>query len=815
MPGLLERVSKLKSASLDELRLRCAQAARARLERIGLGWDSRVPTDRGFAQVLRSANPGQVANSDHLLEIFRERAGNALELLPGLTNPESAARELARRWPETAADIISSAERLASGELELGGRRTAIASPPDWMVEPRSGTRVPAVHWSRLAVLEPRVTGDCRLLWELNRHQYFVTLAHAYQLTGDDRYPRIILQHMSSWMDVNPPKIGINWASSLEVAFRAISWIWALYLVRDSRSLDGPTFLRLLKFLYLHARHIEDNLSTYSSPNTHLTGEALGLLYIGAAVPELTRAAHWRALGARILAEQLERQLLADGVYFEHSTYYHRYTTDFCLHALLLARGAESWLAAAIRPKLNLLLDYLLDITRPDGTSPLIGDDDGGRLVLLGQRAPNDFRDTLAIGAAILQRSDCAFAAGHSVQELIWLLGPAGLRQYESLTIAPPAHESRAFAFSGYYVMRESWGPGADWGLVRCGPPAAAPGTHAHADALSLELSVAGRPVLIDPGTYIYTAAPDEREYFRASAAHNTMTVDDRSSAEPGYSVFKWSSVPQSRATAWISDEIFDFFEGEHDGYRRLDPPALHSRAIFFLKGEYWVICDRVRSTGPHRLALHFHWAPGVRLGTEGDDTLTVFVSDASTPDARARVFARTGRLTCEQGWVSPGYGARTRAPASVFRLESADTEEVVTLAARSTAPLRLQECSWRTRSDRRAGVLDIPMVSGKDTILTGPTLTGDGGDVVSDAAWTWVRRSREGTVMAFALIHGRTLIVDKRRQFQADHIVDYATGRRGPDGWRIGVRSSSDRAQRSVSSMNNGVQESCAASVE
>ena len=56
--------------------------------------------------------------------------------------------------------------------------------------------------------------------------------------------------------------------------------------------------LRLLKFLEVSARHVERYLSTYFSPNTHLTGEALGLLYIGTQFPELA--------GARIAAAAAE-----------------------------------------------------------------------------------------------------------------------------------------------------------------------------------------------------------------------------------------------------------------------------------------------------------------------------------------------------------------------------------------------------------------------------------------------------------------------------------------------------------------------------
>jgi len=199
------------------------------------------------------------------------------------------------------------------------------------------------VHWSRLDYLDAELAGDKKIVWELNRHQYFTTLGQAYWLTGDERYAQTFVVHLESWMDQNPPKLGINWASSLEIAFRSISWLWGFYFFRDSPTLNSRTFLRALKFLYLNARHLETYLSTYFSPNTHLTGEALGLFYLGLLLPEFKESARWRETGKRILVEQLPIHVRPDGVYFEQSSYYHRYTTDFYLHVrLLLSANQEA-----------------------------------------------------------------------------------------------------------------------------------------------------------------------------------------------------------------------------------------------------------------------------------------------------------------------------------------------------------------------------------------------------------------------------------------------------------------------------------------
>src|SRR5262249_38852217 len=152
-----------------------------------------------------------------------------------------------------------------------------------------------------------------KIVWELNRHQYFSTLGQAYWVTNDEKYAQTFANHITDWIEKNPPKLGINWASSLEVAFRSISWIWALYFFRSSTSLTPQVFAHILKIIYLNALHLETFLSTYFSPNTHLTGEALGLFYIGTIFPEFKDSERWRHTGRGILSDQLERHVQSDG----------------------------------------------------------------------------------------------------------------------------------------------------------------------------------------------------------------------------------------------------------------------------------------------------------------------------------------------------------------------------------------------------------------------------------------------------------------------------------------------------------------------
>lgn len=748
---LREAVKKARAASLDELRVRGTQAAAAWSERLGVSTRCRVPADRTF--IARAITNGRAATSGSLLDEFR-LAGIAA-LPGGLHDRRGTIDELRTRWPGAEADIVRTADELLGGRFGLLGRSSLdFGNPIDWQLDPVSGKRTPLVHWTRIDPLHGDSAGEYKLIWELNRHQHFTTLGQAYWLTGDERYARAIVAQLTSWAQANPPKLGINWASSLELSYRVISWIWGLLYIRESAQLTADAYLQALKLLYLQGRHIETFLSTYYSPNTHLTGEALGLVYLGTFLPSLRCAYRWRQLGQRILRDELHRQVHADGVYFEQATYYHRYTVDIYTHLKILTR-ADRRSDAGLDEPLTLLLDFLLHAMRPDGTTPLLGDDDAGRVIRLDRRAPNDFRAALANGAVLYRRSDYRFGAQEASEETLWLFGRRGLEQFDRLEAEPPAVSARGFAAGGYYVARDGWHDRANYVLVDCGPHGTLNCGHAHADALALEIAACGQAMVVDAGTFTYTAPAEDRDHFRVSAAHSTVCIDGQSSSIPA-GPFQWEHIAHCTPHAWLATERFVFFEGSHDGYQRLASPALHTRALLFLKGEYWIVRDRVQSAGEHRVELCFQLVPGAAARAYGS------CADAMLNQARLAFasFAPAGAFRSEPGVVSPSYGQRAAAPRLVFETTGTGDQDIVTFlfpGRRTDTPPTVTEI----RSDTgRAFRVCTP--SWYDVVLLGASPAGVSDGVATDFGWTWIRwPAAGGEPMAAVGIGGSRITVD------------------------------------------------------
>jgi len=578
---------------------------------------------------------------------------------------------LRERFPTETDEIVHRAERICQGRFDLlGYRNLDFGQEIDWHFDPVHGKRISRKPFFQIPYLDFDEVGDSKIIWELNRHQHFVMLAKAYRITGDDKFVNELRHQWIRWHEENPYPIGINWASSLEVAFRSLSWLWMYFLIADSAAEPARFRQDLWSKLAVSARHIERYLSTYFSPNTHLVGEGTALFFIGTLCPELRRAERWQRRGWEILQQESDRQVRSDGFHFEQSTYYHVYAVDFFLHAAVLA--AQNGIAIPLKfdRTLQRMLESLSILGRR-GPVPNLGDDDGGRLFDPQRNRSVDLLDPLSAGAVLFSRGDFKSAAGGLREETLWLLGDAGVTEFDQLPTNPPEHNSAAFQASGLYVMTDE----VSQLVIDAGPQGADTAGHGHADALSIVANRSGGPLLIDPGTFEYVGTAGDRNRFRGTGFHNTLVVDGCDQAEPN-KAFSWTALPKVSAEGWITGENFDLFVGSHDGYTRLPDPVVHRRFVFSRKSRFWLVRDLALGRRQHRLELSWHISPGL-----------------SPVDGKNAMFSGEGRalsvLTPENhGWSqdissedwSPAYRQKEKCWVLRFSTEAKLPVEFVTL---------------------------------------------------------------------------------------------------------------------------------------
>jgi hypothetical protein len=601
--ALVSIVTRMAGRSLDEFRVRGVQALHAHLERL---WD-RFP--------LQRPRPAPEPVREALF-------ARAVPFLAGAgSDPGVIARAIASRDPETRVRLAEQSDAAEHGRVALlGHERLCVGNPPRWHREAMSGIEAPRRHWSRIDHLDSAVVGDHKLLWELNRHQYLLAPAFCWLLDRQQRRFDLIESHLESWLADNPPRHGVNWVSSLEVAYRAIAWCWLLWLLRDA-PWRPDLRERLTLSLEAHARHIERYLSTYFSPNTHLTGEALGLFYLGTVLRHARHAPRWRTRGAAILESVLRRQVHADGVYFEQSTQYHRYTAEIYLHYVLLADATGWSVSGSARVALAALFAVLRTVTSAGGRMPLLGDDDGGLLLPLDHRAPDDVRALLLAGAVALQRPDLS-TGDAPPSYAYWLCGIDSTDRLPRGSAVAPTWLDMYFARGGLAVLRDGWGPSAAVAVIDAGPHGALSCGHSHADALSMTLSLGATELFIDRGTLTYSGP--ERNEFRATLSHNTLEIDGTSSVPPG-GAFKWlSGIPaRAQGTVCVSTEFTSFF-GLASGHVASGRPSAHCRRVLHHRGGAWAIHDRGVRQGARGGVLRWQLAPDLTAAPLAANTFAI-----------------------------------------------------------------------------------------------------------------------------------------------------------------------------------------------
>ena len=215
---------------------------------------------------------------------------------------------------------------------------------------------------------------------------------------------------------------------------------------------------------------------------------------------------------------------------------------------------------------------------------------------------------------------------------------------------------SEAFKRGGVYILRSN----KIYAMV-CAMPIGVGGIgpHKHNDWLSYDLCLNGTSVVVDPGSYCYTANLNEKNRFRSTAAHNTLMVDGEEQISLKNSIFAFSN-PSGTVVVdkWESGTGQDLLAAHHTGYQRLSSPVIHQREFVLDKGrEEWRVVDIVKSHGRHHLDFFLHLDLGLEAVCVGENRVSI--SNGGGGIGHIYFGDNCLNLSIEKGWVSRAYNQR------------------------------------------------------------------------------------------------------------------------------------------------------------
>jgi uncharacterized heparinase superfamily protein len=578
-----------------------------------------------------------------------------------------------RDYASEAAELIVRADRALRHEFDLlGSGLQPLGARLPWLDDFKTGRHYPLQYWRDIAYMELDKPTDVKVPWELSRCQHFTTLGQAYWLTGDERYAAEYRAEIEDWIAVNPFAHSVNWSCAMDVALRAINWIWGLYFMGGSKACGDAGFRRrMLRSLFTHGEFVFKHLERGDVNGNHYLSDGAGLVFLGLFFKHTAAGRRWLDQGRRIVIDEMPAQVSVDGVDFEQSTAYHRLVLElFFTSYLLLERHGET-LPAPELARLARMLDFVAAYTKPNGQAPLFGDADDGRVQKLGTQSTNDHRYWLSTGAVRFENASLKTAAGRFWSESFWLLGPGAADAFRRLP-AGPSGASVAFPEGGFYILRNA----SSHAVIDCGEVGMlGRGGHGHNDITSFELFLDGVNVVSDCGAYLYTASREWRNRFRSTAFHNVAQVgDEELNRFMGLDAL-WQLQDDARPVGvrWSAQGAGGYFCGGHRGYQRLSPPVECRREIWMDAERPCVaLRDRLEGAGDRRVTWRFHLDPAVAVEIDGGDCrLAVGGRElwmlGVEPDRRPR--------RIEPGWVSPSYGVRCKTNVIVIEQASGPAE--------------------------------------------------------------------------------------------------------------------------------------------
>ena len=608
-------------------------------------------------------------------------------------------------YPEEKQRIVSMAERVLDGWVPLfQWKEVNMPKPVLWSGTMESGgasTVWPRDYYSDIDFSHDpeRPDRDVKWCWELNRFQHLLWLGASWRLTGEERFAVEARMQLESWLDSVQYPLGVQWSSNLEVALRALSLARCHILCLNSLAWDSHFLSRLIPCLYLHGVHLERELTVHHTEGNHLLGECSALFCVATLYPLFLKSSRWRKRSMAILNWLAPRVILPDGVYAEQATGYFRFVAEFLLQVFFLARGSGPQLSGVVRERLANGLDFIRNLAPDCKDVPMIGDSDTG--LAIGWRLSDfwDFTSLPAIGSVLLGEPRLARGLPTFPAEAYLMLGETGLNLFESLSNqAIPGSDSASpspllvFPNGGYQVSRDE-----DFSVILDVGPLGIPPAygHGHADGLSFILHYRGKPLVVDPGTFLYNGPPFWRRYFRSSTAHNTIRIDGKYPAEP-LETFRWSSPLKIEQEPPISGERWRLLRGTVNWGR-----FVHRRFLIHVTGEGIIVLDHVNGAGEHELEWRVHFDPRWTVRQEASNSLTadleksrlniIFLNRHSDD-----VSILNGQMDPIGGWYSRYYGSKVAAPTVTGRMKVQLPSGVLTAVKSSAGALRVpQDVPW------------------------------------------------------------------------------------------------------------------------
>lgn len=572
-------------------------------------------------------------------------------------------------FPDSITNVIDLSEKYVQGKFCFLGANFNFISNINWHFDPNDKVEWEYTKYDERKIHYKGSPKDVKIIWELNRHQYFFTLAKGYYLTGNINYVNCIISHIKSWIEQNANYCGINWASSLEVSIRLISWICAIDLIEDT-SIYKENEEIINKEIYKHILFLKNHLSDDRLLHTnHLIGELSGLIF-ACLFYDFTERDKIFNKSLKSLEKELKNQIYSDGVSKEQSASYHRFIIDFLTLIVVFSNKLKITFSDHIKNTLEKMISYVSKVISTTCIFPMYGDADNGRGFKFDENSNFwDFSHILSNGTILFKKVEFKKNISFS-EESFWLFGKEGKKIFDSIDNDPNNEIFNYYEKAGHCIYKNYnsgiyfFVRGGDFGMG-----GSFFSSHSHFDLLSPIIDFGNQSFIVDSGTYIYNGDPENRNRFRDSMSHNNITWNTKI-AIPKLN-FGWLTVCNSKL---IKKEIINniikltFILSKVKHYKR----------TFTINNNTIIITD-IFNKSFNNIKWNFHLHPLCKYKLNDKSNI-----DLENNGIKVNFCCNKDNLKIEDSEISFNYGIKERNKCISLNIDVQKNEEIVFVISRN-----------------------------------------------------------------------------------------------------------------------------------
>lgn len=494
-------------------------------------------------------------------------------------------------------------------------------NPIDWFVDFRSGFRWKCVFYNKIKYGN-KVGVDIKVPWELARLQHLLELSVSVKFLPDATKTKVVNEIKNQLLDfisMNPPFYGPNWVSPMEISIRSFNIIYTIIELYKNNIVLEKKFLKIItNYLSISLEFIElHNEWNDGLRNNHYLANLLGITVIS---KFLNKNLNNINKIINLFKKELEIQFFSDGGNFEGSIPYHFFSYEIIVWIVSLLKD-QLLQDKSITTKLQKIEEFNKTFENISIENIQIGDNDSGKIISL-----NKLNRLSCINDILLNNN--------TNQNKNNELKIIDLKEYPNFGLIANKNQN--------YIIYISTGRKAQMGK----------GGHNHNDSQSFILLVENNPFFVDPGTFVYTASIEERNYYRSMQSHNKLVIEGQSEFDT-----------DRESLFWFYDKKLGYKKAEMPNFSLIefiDKNLLFNRS-FSLYNQEIIIEDKINKKFTNILSL-FHLHSTCKTEIISDSKLLIRSNKTGI------LFETNGDFKLEDYYFSPSYGTKLLAKKIVIK---------------------------------------------------------------------------------------------------------------------------------------------------